>query len=138
MEEHSIRIGKISREVEKGLKVSLTSDIHLYVAEATLNRMAACHPDDYLKILEKVKRLIQNADFVRMEKRETYLEYARVYFREAHFYAMVVRFQHEGTPKRWVLRSLMSLENFQEVQEGFATPFRRIPPKEKKRPKPQS
>lgn len=132
MEEEDIRIGKIEREVEKAIRHTLTSDVHLYVSETTLNRMARCHPKDYLRLLEKAKECVVQAEFARMDEGETRLEYAKTHFKNGTFGASIVAFVHEGKPKRWKLASLSVLQGDMAVEKGEAWPFRPIPRKARK------
>lgn len=126
MNDKDIRIGRIGKEVEKAVDHSLTSDIHLYVSGETLDRMARCHPADYLRLLEKAKEAVAKADFARMDENETRLEYARIHFRDGAFAATVVSFVHEGDPARWYLSSLSAWRAGSIIEKGIACPFRRL------------
>lgn len=130
MEENGIRLGRITSEAEKTLGISFTSDVGIYADQVSLDRMARAHPDSYLSLLEKAKKVIRTPDFVRSIDKDS-IELAQIQYAGEEFIPYVVLIEREGTPGFWYLKRLYRFDRGGRDKKGPL--FLRVKAKGRKR-----
>lgn len=117
---NEIRLGKISKRIEKSLSLSLTSEVGVYVDESFLDSLAKTYPDRYLEILENIgKEILKSPDFAAFNQKEEEFHLLKIYCKNGVFSLWEICLKHLGRPKR---RMLVSFGRHQE--DG--TPFQRV------------
>ncbi|MCQ2742773.1 MAG: hypothetical protein MJ239_05715 [Bacilli bacterium] len=106
-----LRIGRVTKDVERGLNLSLTGDTKIYIEEKTLNDMAISFPAKYLRILEEIEAIIKEADWVSFFDDNETLLYIKEYIHNKRFEKFAVSIRYKGTPK------LLCFERFWKVEE---------------------
>ncbi|MBO4540870.1 MAG: hypothetical protein J5736_02730 [Bacilli bacterium] len=120
-EEKDIKIGRVNRGVEKALRLSLASDVSVWMKEEDLNKLAKEKPETYLKTIEGIQEILKCPDFVSYRDEEDALFYVKDFFRNGRFRKVLVVLRHEGTPKCWVFSrlSILSQESLLSLSEGY-------------------
>ena len=131
MNHDSLRLGRISKEIEEAAGLSLTSDPSVYVAGETLDKMAVAHPNDYLALLDRSRKLLLAPDFARSSPEGTRIDLVRMRFRSDTFEPLSLTIERKGTPQKWYLCSLCLLSSSDVKALGMVSPFHRVLPKKK-------
>ena len=131
MTHDSLRLGRISPEIEEATGLSLTSDPSVYVSGETLDKMATAHPSDYLALLDRCRKLLLSPDFARSSPEGTRIDLVRMRFRGEAFEPLSLTIEQKGTPQKWYLCSLCLLSQNDVRSLGRSKPFCRVTPKKK-------
>lgn len=115
--EEDLKIGRITRNVEKALGLSLTSSVLVYADESFLDKLTRDHPERYLKIMEEVSSLLKKPDFVSFNEKKEEFVYLRVYCKEGNFKIGKLTISHVGKPKEWKVGSF-GLSYLGEIKKG--------------------
>ncbi|HBS02444.1 MAG TPA: hypothetical protein DEA63_01045 [Firmicutes bacterium] len=103
---NGIRLGKISKRVEKALSLSLTSEVGVYASGDFLDSLAKTYPDHYLKIVDAIgKEILKSPDFVSFEQKKEEFRFLKIYCKNGIFSFWEIRLKHLGKPKKWMLVS---------------------------------
>lgn len=107
MEHEPLRLGRISKKMENALKADFGDDIFLYIEEKTLSSFAEKWPNDYLKKVEEIGKIIKKALYIGLSDDEKTLYLIDEYITKTGFRKVVVEFvkQKEG----WSLKEMSSL-----------------------------
>jgi hypothetical protein len=107
MNEEPVRLGRISRGMEKALGKDFGDDIWIYVTGGDLDRLASHWPTNYLARLEECGRILKNPDYLAYAEKEELLYFIKEYFKDNLFKKVVVILKNE---KQWHLKELVVLD----------------------------
>ena len=113
-----IRIGRISRAVERGLRISLTGDVTVYLPSNEADTLAKAHPNTYLRLIEGITEIIRSPDFVHFDAEQRQMNFIRFYDKGMRFIAMTVRIKHRGRPSRWQYEAITKADVTPSFLEG--------------------
>ena len=99
----SLKIGKIAPEVESAFDTHFAFNTSIYYPESTLSALAAKHPENYLKIVEEVSRVLNKPDIVCYLRRDTSYIYFRLYVGKEGFRVLGVTVRLCGHPNIWIV-----------------------------------
>ena len=100
-ENESIKLGRISRPMERALGISLPSDVNIYMKSEDIDALAAKRPDSYLKTIGEIAYICKQPDFVSFDEKENLFTFLRFYCKNGSFYAVYVTVNLQGTPQKW-------------------------------------
>lgn len=109
--EGPLKLGRISRKVEKALGLSLVCDVNIYLPQPQLDQLAASRPHDYLKRLDEISGICRDPDYVRYDESNDTFIYLKEYIKDGVFLKVAVDLTHEGDPKRWVFGKMYVLSD---------------------------
>ena len=110
--EEEILLGRINRAVEKGLGLSLTSDVRIYGKQAYLDELARVYPRSYLSVLDELKEtILKKPDFVCYDETSDLFYFLEVYWKNGGLIGLEACIVHEGKAKRWFFRSLKKISS---------------------------
>jgi len=95
MNEQPVRLGRISRNVEKAVGKDFGADIWVYVRNEELDHLARSWPTSYLTRLEESGRIIKNPDYVAYDEKKKILYFIKEYFHEGIFKKVVLSLQDD-------------------------------------------
>ena len=122
--EGPLKLGRISRKVEKALGLSLVCDVNIYLPQPQLDQLAASRPHDYLKRLDEISGICRDPDYVRYDESNDTFIYLKEYIKDGVFLKVAVDLTHAQT--RQLLDQGRPLRNRRSAN-GFAR--RRDPPR---------
>lgn len=125
MDHESLKIGRLSRAVEKALPLSPSEgDVNIYMDKKSLNQLANEKPDGYLRRIEEISNIIKHPHYVRFDEANDNLLYMREYIINGSFVKIGVFLKHAGRPKLWRFSrfSILSPEELKRLQ--LEAPFR--------------
>lgn len=95
MNEQPVRLGRISRGIEKAVGKDFGDDIWVYVRNEELDRLARNWPTSYLARLEESGRIIKNPDYVAYDDQGKILYFIKEYFHEGIFKKVVLSLEND-------------------------------------------
>ena len=125
-ENESIRIGRISRAMERALGLSLPSDVNIYMTGKDLDALAKKRPDSYLKAVSEIAFICKQPDFVSFDEAKQRFYFLRLYFKNEVFSAVWITVSLQGSPQKWRYETIGSSAGFSLKQAlpglGFVRP----------------
>lgn len=103
---NSIKVGRISSNVERGLKITLVSNPSVYLNEEFLNLLARKRPNSYPNDIEEISKLIKKPNFVFYLKENKEVVYAKTYILDHIPYFLLLYVNRQGKPKKWCAKTL--------------------------------
>ena len=101
-----IRIGRISRSIEKSLDISLTGSVLIYMDAESLDRLAEKRPTDYLAYIGEIASILKDPDFVGFEPEKERFVFVRSYFRPATWTFVYLTIVKRGRPSQWMFAGI--------------------------------
>lgn len=99
----SIKLGRVSKSVERALESSFPGDVFIYIKEKNLNAFAVKYPSDYLRRLNVIKDIISRPHFAAYLKEEKTIYLFRTYYHNGVFKTFSLAIKKE---KCWEFLSL--------------------------------
>lgn len=92
-EASSLKLGRVSKNVERALSTTLTGDVFVYIKEENLNAFAVKYPNDYLRRMALVKDIITHPHYAAYIKEEEKIYLFRTYYKDGVFktFALVLK-----------------------------------------------
>lgn len=103
---NSIKVGRISSAVERGLRITLASNPSIYLNEDFLNLLARKRPDSYPNDIEEISKLIKKPNFVFYLKENKEVVYAKTYIVDHVPFFLLLCVTRQGKPKKWCGKTL--------------------------------
>ena len=85
LENEPIKIGRVSRAIEKAVDKSFTCSCFVFVKEEHLNALAKAYPTTYLRRIEGIGELIKDASFASFDKDSKTLVVIKDYIKNGVF-----------------------------------------------------
>lgn len=107
MEHEPLKLGRISKKMESALKADFGEDIFLFIEEEKLSSFALRWPNDYLKKVEEISKIIKKAIYIGLSDDGKILYLIDEYIVKDGFRKVIVEFnkKEEG----WALLDMSSL-----------------------------
>lgn len=100
-EKESIKLGRISRSMERALGIALPNDVNIYMKTSDIDALAAKRPDSYLKAVAEIAFICKQPDFVCFDEKEQLFTFLRLYYKNGAFMWVYVQVNLQGTPQKW-------------------------------------
>lgn len=130
MKESNLKLGRISRGVERSLGIALTSSVIVTMEEECLNGLAKDHPDAYLRVLSEIGAILRQPDFVGFDEENERFVYIRFYAKKTQFRLVAVEIIHQkekgSAAKNWVFQRLWCPSEEEIATLLMAMEFKRI------------
>lgn len=97
MENESLKLGRVSKNIERTLDVAIPGDVFVYIQGERLNSFAYAHPKDYLKRLEVVKDILSRPHFAAYEDEERIIYLFRTYYKNGVFSTYCLQIAYEDS-----------------------------------------
>lgn len=127
MDNEPIRVGRIARNAERALNLSLTGEVNIYMESKQVDAWAAKRPDSYLKQLEEIGHILKCPDYVSFDSSKERFAYAKTYVRSGVLSLVLVRVKKRGTPGKWYVEQIETAlktplpSSYQDIE--FARPL---------------
>ncbi len=102
-DDSSLKLGRVSKNVERAIECTLPGDVFVYIKEENLNAFAVRYPDDYLRRIEVIKDILSHPHFAAYLKEEETIYLFRTYYRNGIFRTFSLAIKKE---KCWEFLSL--------------------------------
>lgn len=117
------RIGVISPEIIKALKLPTPEDFSIYIGDSNINHMKAKHPHDFEKYGSHIADILTSPDYVGKNPKNDSIEYVKEFMINEDYVKVAVRITHRG---KYFARSLYVLntrrvKNF--IKKGSLIPL---------------
>jgi len=99
----AIKIGRVTTSIEDAFNSYHAFSPTIYYSESSLNALAKAHPDNYLKIVQEIGRILEKPDLICNNKKELYFVFFRLYANEQGFRVLGVKVMLNGHPNRWIV-----------------------------------
>ncbi len=101
MDVEPLRIGRIKREAEKTLGISLSGEMGVYLDQETLDELADSWPNDYLHRIEEFARMVEQPDFASFDKGSGAFRFLRFYAKGKRIEGVILEVQRKTGSGRW-------------------------------------
>ncbi len=81
----SLKLGRVSKNVERALSTALAGDVFVYIKEENLNAFAVKYPSDYLRRMAVIKDIITHPHYAAYIKEEEKIYLFRTYYKNGVF-----------------------------------------------------
>ncbi len=102
------KIGELTDNVKNALSLSAPADRNIYIGDTNIQHMEKAHPEDYKKYKDEIKNILENPDYVGLNKNDDSIEYVKEIQHDDEFIKVAVRVSSAG---RLYARSLYVLNN---------------------------
>ena len=99
----SIKIGRISKEVEKAFSLTLACDVSIFLEENDMNELASAKPNRYLEVIHEMTEIIKKPDLVYFDRNAFQFIYFRFYASHKGFHPMGIRVGLQNHPNVWTM-----------------------------------
>jgi len=96
----SVRLGKVSKSVEKALGIPFTTGNSVYLLNEDADALAKKRPKHYLREIEEMSEILKNPDWVTFVKEEG-IFYVKEYIKDGRFRHVLLHLKQKGRPKKW-------------------------------------
>lgn len=107
MEEEPVRLGRISRTIEKTLDKDFGDEIWIFILSRDLDSLANRWPKNYIARIEEAGRIIKKPDYVAYLEEGKTLYLIKEYFKEGVFKKVLLEIVFE---RQWHLKGIRLLE----------------------------
>ena len=116
--QEDIKIGRIKKEVESSLNLTLTSNINIYISSPILDSICKKFPSDYLRLLNLIKKIISKPKMVSYQNQSLFFVKGIRKDGRGKINQILVEIRHLGKPKRWYFARI-GKANEDLLQNGF-------------------
>lgn len=109
MEHEPLKLGRISKKMETAMKADFGENIFLYIEEKTLSFFAEKWPQDYLKKVEEVSKIIKKSLYIALSDDEKTIYLIDEYIVKNGFQKVVLIFNKKK--EGWALEDMSCLNN---------------------------
>lgn len=85
------KIGEFTDHIIKLLNLDITPGTPIYIGQSNLEHMKNSHPDDFDKYGTDISRIIQNPDYVGINRKDNSIEFTKEYMVNDEFVKVAVR-----------------------------------------------
>ncbi|MDO5330588.1 MAG: hypothetical protein Q4F15_04095 [Bacillota bacterium] len=110
MENEDLRLGRISKKVERGLGISLPFGAGVYLRSWDMDLLVSRYPDRYLLLLEQMRTIMNRPCLSFFDQKAESIYLFKRYGRKQPKTTVGIRIAALGKPKRWWIRGMRSYE----------------------------
>ena len=110
METESLKIGRVSRKVEKAVGHEFGTDVSVYIPGEELDELARKWPDNYLGRVEEMGRIIAAPDYASYSAKRKTLFLIKEYLRNGEFRKVALEIMDEGKLSLHLIYALSGLK----------------------------
>lgn len=109
MDHEALKLGRISKPMETAIKENFGDNIFIYVSEEKLSLFATRWPNDYLKKVEEISRIIKKAHYIAYDENKKNLYLIDEYIVKCGFQKVVLELHQEK--EGWFVEDIVSLSD---------------------------
>lgn len=120
MDQYStVKLGKVSKDLQRKLNVDFSSDDKVYILEKELDVIASSDPDGYLAKIHEASFIIREPDIVFFDAEKNLMHFVKLYFINEMFRIVGVSCHKDGQfyfDKMYVLNDKTKYETFEGLE----------------------